>query len=282
MDSGPAPLQRLRVGNTGGSGANLRREPNAQSERVELVPDGALVDLVDPGREVGGAMWREVRTDSGATGWISAEFLSPVTAVLYTTPIPWLLLAALGLWPALRGALRREPVPLLALTWIAVTLGRMYLPGAVNFDGVRHFLELFPALALLAAIGGGTALQLLDRWRSRYAPATLTERRAQRLLAATVLVVAIAPAFTIGFIVRSGFRSIAMTESNGSPVAFTPIFARASAAPIAWHTSANTNGFETLWMLNSWPASPAACHEPSMSATQMPNSPRGARPSAGM
>jgi hypothetical protein len=34
----------------------------------------------------------------------------------------------------------------------------MYLPGAVNFDGVRHFLELFPALAILAGWAVGRAL----------------------------------------------------------------------------------------------------------------------------
>jgi hypothetical protein len=82
-------LQRLRIGNTGGAGANLRGEPSTQAERVELVPDGALVDLLDPGREVGGTTWREVRTDSGATGWIAAEFLSPVTAVeIRVSPLP--------------------------------------------------------------------------------------------------------------------------------------------------------------------------------------------------
>jgi hypothetical protein len=47
------------------------------------------VDLVDPGRDVGGTTWREVRTESGATGWIAAEFLSPVTAVeIRVSPLP--------------------------------------------------------------------------------------------------------------------------------------------------------------------------------------------------
>jgi hypothetical protein len=47
------------------------------------------VDLVDPGRDVGGTTWREVRTDSGATGWIAAEFLSSVTAVeIRVSPLP--------------------------------------------------------------------------------------------------------------------------------------------------------------------------------------------------
>jgi hypothetical protein len=37
------------------------------------------------------------------------------------------------------------------------------------------------------------------------------------------LVVAIAPALTIGFIVRCGFSSMAITELKGSPVLLTPI-----------------------------------------------------------
>jgi len=88
-ETGPPPLQRLRVGNTGGAGANLRTEPSAQGERIELVPEGTLVDLVDPGRDISGTTWREVRTESGATGWIAAELLSPVTAVeIRVSPLP--------------------------------------------------------------------------------------------------------------------------------------------------------------------------------------------------
>jgi hypothetical protein len=127
---------------------------------------------------------RQVRPES---------LLSPVVAVLYTTPIPWLVLAVLGLVPAFRGARHREALPILALAWTGVTVGRMYLPGAVNFDGVRHFLELFPALALLGALGGGFALRQLDRLRSRWPPRKVSERRAQQLLAATVLLVAVVP-----------------------------------------------------------------------------------------
>ncbi|HWZ66794.1 MAG TPA: hypothetical protein VNW89_03090 [Stellaceae bacterium] len=44
---------------------------------------------------------------------------------------------------------------------------------------------------------------------------------------------AIAPAFTIGFIVRSLFSSMAITELKGSPVALTPSFLRASSSPAA-------------------------------------------------
>ena len=64
-ETGPPPLQRLRVGNTGGAGANLRAEPSVQGERIELVPEGTLVDLVDPGRDISGTTWREVEQNLG-------------------------------------------------------------------------------------------------------------------------------------------------------------------------------------------------------------------------
>ena len=67
----------------------------------------------------------------------------------------------------------------------------------------------------------------------------------------TRLVVAIAPALTIGLVRPSALRSMAASELNGSPVALAPSFARASSAPSSWHTSANTNGFDTLMMENS-------------------------------
>ena len=72
------------------------------------------------------------------------------------------------------------------------------------------------------------------------------------------LVVAIAPAFTIGFMVRSLFSSTAITELKGSPVLLTPILRRASSQPTAWDTRAKTKGFDTLWIEKGSSASPTA------------------------
>lgn len=70
-------------------------------------------------------------------------------AVLFTTPPVLLLLAAIG-------AARRD-VPVAYRLVIAlgalVPIGRTMLPGMVNFDGVRHFWEFWPPLALLAGLG---------------------------------------------------------------------------------------------------------------------------------
>ena len=74
----------------------------------------------------------------------------------------------------------------------------------------------------------------------------------------TRLVVASAPAFTMGFMVRSALSSMAMTESKGSPVLLTPSLRRASSGPRVSQTRANTKSLEMLWMVNSCSASPMA------------------------
>ena len=73
----------------------------------------------------------------------------------------------------------------------------------------------------------------------------------------TRLVAAMAPAFTIGFDLPSALRSTEASESNASPVAFTPSFCLASSTPSISHTRAKTNGLATLMIVNSCPASPA-------------------------
>ena len=93
--------------------------------------------------------------------------------------------------------------------------------------------------------------------------------------------VAIAPELTIGFVRPSGLRSTASTELNASPVALTPIRSRIAAGPSRSQTRANTNGFETLMIVNSRSASPTAYALPSVLTTQMPNRSSGTRASAG-
>jgi hypothetical protein len=98
----------------------------------------------------------------------------------------------------------------------------------------------------------------------------------------TRLVVAIAPALTMGFRVRSSLSSIAITELNGRPVLFTPSFSWARSCPITSQTRANTNGLDTLWIENSTWASPTENSVPPTPATQAPNPSAGAAASAGM
>ncbi|MFY9931942.1 MAG: hypothetical protein WAK82_28445 [Streptosporangiaceae bacterium] len=97
----------------------------------------------------------------------------------------------------------------------------------------------------------------------------------------TRLVAAMAPALTIGFDRPSALRSTKASESNASPVAFTPSWRRTCSAPSVSHTRAKTKGLATLMIVNSCPVSPARQMLPLMPTTQMPNRSAGTRASAG-
>ena len=81
---------------------------------------------------------------------------SPLAMIAFTTQPLFLLLMIAGIVLAL---IRRRPLDQFLLIWIAVLVARLLVPGAANFDVVRHFLELFPPLAALA----GAALLKLER-----------------------------------------------------------------------------------------------------------------------
>lgn len=77
--------------------------------------------------------------------------------VLLTTPLPLLALALVGL--VSREATFEERWFL--LLGAAVPVGRTLIPGFPHYDGVRHFLEFLPPLAVLAALGLSTCVRLL-------------------------------------------------------------------------------------------------------------------------
>ena len=85
---------------------------------------------------------------------------SPLAMLLFTTTPAFLVLILAGLLLAVLRARRGSRLDLFLLVWIAVVIARLLVPGAANFDGVRHFLELFPPLAALA----GASLQSLE-WK---------------------------------------------------------------------------------------------------------------------
>ena len=117
------------------------------------------------------------------------ESLAPVLqAILLTTPPVFLALFAVGLVPVLRRAWNRQPHALLLLAWIAAVLCRYLVPRAVNYDGVRHFLELFPAMAAIAGLGAAwLAKYLVDPLR-RFLPPAISPRRLRAAFLALVLV----------------------------------------------------------------------------------------------
>jgi hypothetical protein len=96
-----------------------------------------------------------------------------VVMLAVTTPLPVLVAGALGFLVAWR---RRRSAACLLTLWIAVSLGRHAFLGLGNYDGVRHVLDAFPALAVVAAIGAESGLAWL---------AGLERLRAPRLSAVT-------------------------------------------------------------------------------------------------
>ena len=71
-------VRRVRVANTEGQGANMRREPNATSQRVKVVREGTELELIGADQQVEGRTWRNVQDDGGDAGWILSEFLIEV------------------------------------------------------------------------------------------------------------------------------------------------------------------------------------------------------------
>ena len=111
---------------------------------------------------------------------------SPLGSVALTTPVPFLVLTAVGIAICIGRLRARDHTDLLLLAWVGVVVGRLYLPNAVNFDGVRHFLEVFPAFATLAGIGSSWVY-------GKIRGSAALPSRARRLAAPAVVLLALAP-----------------------------------------------------------------------------------------
>jgi hypothetical protein len=113
----------------------------------------------------------------------------PAIQVVATMPELMLLLLTLGTLVALmRVARGSDPTGTLRLllAWMAVPILRNSVPGAVNFDGIRHFYEFLPPAALLAAIGGATLVRLAGESRRLVAATGLAAVTALNLAEAIV------------------------------------------------------------------------------------------------
>lgn len=114
------------------------------------------------------------------------ETSSPFAMIGMTMPPSFLVAFAIGLVPLSRRVRKREPLALVLVSILAVVCVRLAVPSAVNFDGIRHFLELFPAMA---AVGGMGIAFLVDGISSRVQrPALVTTA----LLAAFIGPIAVA------------------------------------------------------------------------------------------
>jgi hypothetical protein len=93
-----------------------------------------------------------------------------VTYLLIATPLPILVMAAIGLVGSIREQLSRGIVATSAVlglfqAWLLLPLVLYVVVRPNAYDGMRHFLFLLPALAFFAALGIHTAASLLPRGR---------------------------------------------------------------------------------------------------------------------
>lgn len=109
----------------------------------------------------------------------------PFLHAVGTCPLAFLGLALCGLGVRVRMAVRKrrwDGLLALLVLWTVVPVGRVMLPGAMDFDAIRHWMEYLLPLSLLAGIGA-TALV---RWLQ-----SCWQQPSRRVLQATLLVVAV-------------------------------------------------------------------------------------------
>jgi hypothetical protein len=76
-DPETAPQEFVRIANTGGVGAFIRREPRANAPGLIALRDGVVVRVIGPDTRVAGRIWRNVEDQRGNRGWTPAEYLAP-------------------------------------------------------------------------------------------------------------------------------------------------------------------------------------------------------------
>jgi hypothetical protein len=87
----------------------------------------------------------------------------PLLIVTLTLPELFLFFLLIGLVISIIWIFRKKnPVLRLLLLWFLVPIFRIIMPGAVNFDGIRHFLEFLPAASVIAAFGIVTVIDLIQ------------------------------------------------------------------------------------------------------------------------
>jgi hypothetical protein len=69
--------KKVKVKDTGGTGANLRDKPGQTGTVVKTIPEGTVLDVIGEDRPMDGKNWKNVKDDEGTVGWMAAELLEP-------------------------------------------------------------------------------------------------------------------------------------------------------------------------------------------------------------
>ncbi len=97
--------------------------------------------------------------------------------IFATLPLAILILFGGGLYKIIRELKQKKRIFIygLLLGWIALRLIIALWPGAVRYDGVRHFLMIMPAITIISAIGLTWLLALIkERFSSQYKNIAIT------------------------------------------------------------------------------------------------------------
>jgi phage shock protein PspC (stress-responsive transcriptional regulator) len=102
----------------------------------------------------------------GATAGSPAFNLDPLRQTIFSMPEWMLAMFVIGFIAVVAQALRtKSPFWRILILWVTLPIFRTSLPGTINFDGIRHFVEYVPASALIAGYGAAQATQWFnEKW----------------------------------------------------------------------------------------------------------------------
>lgn len=87
----------------------------------------------------------------------------PIIWIVYTTPIPILVLSAIGIIRLTYKLLNGDDFSLLILLWFFVPILRVSWPNTVIYGGIRQIMEFVPAMAILAGIGAYSFVNFIKK-----------------------------------------------------------------------------------------------------------------------
>lgn len=67
----------VRIANTGGAGAFIRQEPQANARGIVAHPDRTVLRIIGPDTVTDGRVWRSVEDRRGVRGWMLRDYLLP-------------------------------------------------------------------------------------------------------------------------------------------------------------------------------------------------------------